>query len=315
VSTAPGSVLALVALTAPLFALVLLGYLLTRVGRWPKVAGDALTRFVFSIAIPAFLFRLMSDRAALPPVDARLLLAYFGGGLLTFVVARVIAARGFGMDGAAQSVFAVGTIFSNSVLLGIPLVKVTLGDRALPAISLVIVFNALILWTLVTVSVEWARNRDVSAAGLARTAWGVMTNPIVASIMLGTAWGFTGIALPAFASETLGLMSQAAVPLSLVVLGMGLAEYGVREGWRPSVALAAMKLAAFPFVVYVFARLLALPVIETQAVVMLAALPVGANVYLMARQFQALEGPVAASLVITTLASALTTPLLLAWLH
>ncbi len=314
-SAPPGTFFALVVLTAPLFVLIFLGFALTRWGNWPKVASDALTRFVFSVAIPAFLFRLMSDRLALPPVDARLLLAYFGGCFVLFAIARVIAAKAFRMDGAAQSVFGIGTIFSNTVLLGLPLAKVTLGDEVLPAVTLVIVFNALILWTLVTVSVEWARTRDVSPQGLARTAVGVVTNPIVAGIMLGTAWGATGIALPTVLGDTLGLVSQAAMPMSLIVLGMGLAEYGVREGWQPSLALAALKLAAFPLVVYGLARALALPLRETQAVVMLASLPVGANVYLMAKQFGVLEGPVAASLVVTTLAAAITTPLLLTWLH
>ena len=59
-----------VALTAPLFALIALGFGLARSGRWPTAATDALTRFVFSIAIPALLFRLMSDFSKLPPVDA-----------------------------------------------------------------------------------------------------------------------------------------------------------------------------------------------------------------------------------------------------
>ena len=63
-------------------------------------ASDALTRFVFSVAIPAFLFRLMSDFSRLPPVDARLLIAYFGGCLVVFALGRVIAATLFRLDGA-----------------------------------------------------------------------------------------------------------------------------------------------------------------------------------------------------------------------
>ena len=90
----------LLALTAPLFLLVLLGYALSHWGRWPRTASDALTRFVFSVAIPAFLFRLMSDFSRLPPVDARLLIAYFGGCLVVFTLGRVIAATLFRLDGA-----------------------------------------------------------------------------------------------------------------------------------------------------------------------------------------------------------------------
>jgi len=311
----PAAFLDLVGLTAPLFVLVFVGYALSRWGGWSKVVSDALTRFVFSVAIPAFLFRLMSDFSKLPAVDARLLVAYFGGGLATFAVARLVGGRLLAMDGAQQSIFGVGTIFSNLVLLGIPLAKVTLGERSLPSVSLVVVFNSLVLWTLVTVSIEWARHRDLSVRGLAQTARDVITNPIVAAILLGTGFGFTGVTLPRVASETLGLISQAAPPLSLIVLGMGLAEYGVREGWRESTALAVLKLAVFPAVVYGVARAIGLPLLETQAVVMLASMPMGANVYLMARQFGALEGPVASAMVITVAASAITTPLLLTFIH
>jgi predicted permease len=304
----------LLALTAPLFLLVLLGYLLAHWGRWPREASDALTRFVFSVAIPAFLFRLMADFSRLPRVDARLLVAYFGGCLVVFVLGRVIAATLFRLDGAAQSVFAIGGIFANLVLLGVPLTKVTLGDAAMPSASLVIVFNALLLWTLVTVSVEWARQRELSVRGIARTALGVVTNPVVAGILVGTAFGFTGFTLPVMIDETVRLLSLAAMPMSLVVLGMGLSEYGVRAGWRQSVAIAVLKLVIAPLAVYLIAHGLALPRLEMVTVVVMSSLPVGANVYLMAREFKTMEGPVASSLVLTTALAAVTTPLLLALL-
>jgi len=296
------------ALTSPLFLLAGLGYALVRWARWPKSVADALTQFVFTVAVPALLFRLMSDFSRLPPVDARLLIAYFGGCLAVFVLGRLLAFKLFRMDGAAQSVFAVGGIFANTLLLGIPVAKVALGDAAIPVVSLVLVFNSLVLWTLVTVSIEWARTGQVSLAGFAGTAMNVVTNPVVASILAGTAWGWAGVPLPGIADRTLDLVGQAAVPLSLIALGMGLAEFGVREAWRESTAICVLKLAVQPVAVYALARLLDLPPLETQAVVLLAAMPVGANVYLMAREFGALPGAIAASLVISTALAAFTTP-------
>ncbi|HSS71218.1 MAG TPA: AEC family transporter [Casimicrobiaceae bacterium] len=301
----------ILALTAPLFLLVGLGFALTHWGKWPRSVADALTRFAFSVAIPALLFRLMSDFSRLPPVDPRLLIAYFGACLIVFVLGRLLAARLFRLDGVAQSVFGLGGIFANNVLLGIPLAKVTLGESSLPVISLVLVFNSLTLWTLVTVSVEWARHRSLSWSGYRQAAKAVLANPVVASILIGTAWGIAALPLPAFVDATLKLMGDAAVPLSLIALGMGLGEYGIREGWRISATMTFIKLALQPAVVWLLARLLALPAPETQAIVMLASLPVGANVYLMSRQFDTLGGPVAASLVLSTAFAAVTTPLIL----
>jgi predicted permease len=300
------------ALTAPLYLLVAAGFGLTRIGRWPRTATDALTRFVFDVAMPALLFRLMSDFSRLPAVDARILAAYFGGCLLVYVLGRVLGASVFALDGVQQSVFAMGGIFSNTVMLGLPIAKVTLGDAAMPGMSLVIVFNSLTLWTLVTISVEWARHREVSLPGFARTAIGVARNPIVASILLGTAFGFTGLALPPIIDRTLALVAQAALPLSLIALGMGLAEFDVRAAARLSVAVSTVKLALQPLAVYMLGRLLGLSALDTAVTVLLAALPVGANVYLMARQFAALEGEIAAAIVLTTALAAVTTPVALA---
>jgi hypothetical protein len=282
-----------------------------RWGGWPKSVSEAMTRYVFAVALPAMLFRLMSDFSKLPPVDARLLIAFFGSCLIVFGIGRLLAWRLFRLDGVAQSVFALGGVFSNNVLLGIPLAKATLGEAALPSVALVLVFNSLILWTLVTVSVEWARHGSFSVAGLAKTIKAVATNPIVASIVSGTLFGLAGLGVPALLDAPLAMLGSSAAPLSLVALGMGLAEYGIRAGWQQSAAICALKLLVQPFVVWLLARLLGLPRLETQVVVLLAALPVGANVYLMSRQFKTLEGPVAAALVITTALAAATAPLVL----
>jgi malonate transporter len=50
---------------------------------------------------------------------------------------------------------------------------------------------------------------------------------------------------------------------------------------------------------------------ETKVVVLLGSIAVGANVYLMSRQFKVMEGPVAASLVLSTALASVTTPLVL----
>jgi malonate transporter len=298
-------------LSVPPFALVAVGYALIQWGRWPRDISEALTRFVFTIALPAMMFRMMSDFSRLPAVDARLLIAFFGSCLVVFFVGRFVGWRLFKLDGVGQSVFALGGVFSNTVLLGIPLTKATLGDAALPSVALVLVFNALTLWTLVTISVEWARHGSFTVAGFTKMTFKVATNPVIAAIVLGTLLGLTGIKIPELIDAPLAMVAQAAAPMSLIALGAGLAEYGVRNGWRLSVAICVLKILVQPLVVWWIARFLGLPHLETQVVVLLASLPVGVNVYLMSRQFKTMEGPVASSMVISTALSALTTPMIL----
>jgi predicted permease len=299
------------ALAAPLFVLILAGYLLARFCHWSKEGIDALSRFVFTLALPALLFHLMSDLSRLPPVDSRLLAAFFGGCFITFIIGRLAGWKLFGLDGVSQSVFALGGIFSNNVLLGIPLARATLGEAAIPCVALVLVFNALTLWTLVTISVEWSRHGSLSARGFVKTAKNVLTNPIVASILSGTTVGLTGIKLPAMITGPLTMTADAATPLSLIVLGMGLARYDWHNHLRLSSAICVLKLVVQPLVVWSLATLIGLPTLETQVVVLLASIAIGVNVYLMAHQFKTLEGPVAASMVISTVMAAITTPLAL----
>src|SRR5688572_24588276 len=182
--------------SAPLFGTVLVGYALARSPLWPKRFTAPLSKFVFLVPLPALLFGMMSDLSALPPVDMRLLGAFFGGCIVVFVLGRLASAYIFHLDGVAQSVFALGGIFSNNVLLGLPLAKSTLGPSSLPCVALVLVFNALTLWTLATVSVEWARHGAFSLAGFGRMAFSVLSNPIVAAILGGTIFGLLGFHLP-----------------------------------------------------------------------------------------------------------------------
>lgn len=302
-------------LAVPFYSLVFAGYALMRFSRLPKVWSDRLSWFVFSIALPAMLFRLMSDFSRLPAVDARLLLAFFGSCLIVFAIGRLIGRGFFGFDGVEQSVFALGGVFSNNVTLGLPLAKVVLGDAALPSVALVVVFNALVLWILVTLSVEWARHGSLSLKGGAKTLRAVLANPIIVGILLGTLFGLAGFSIPGPIDIPLALIGQAAAPLALVALGMSLAAYRIRDDWQISVAITAIKLLLQPLVVWGLCLLIGLPLLETQAVVLLASIGVGVNVYLMSRQFKVLEGPVATGLVLSTALSALTTPLILAVTH
>ncbi len=299
------------AISVPLFALVLLGYALMRWGGWPVTVPEALSRFVFGVALPAMLFRLMSQLSRLPPVDARLLIAFFGGCLLTFGIGRLVAWKVFRMDGSQQSVFALGGVFSNNVFLGLPIAKLTLGDAALPSVSLILVFNALILWTLVTVSIEFARQGALSLQGFGATLRNVLRNPLILAILGGTLFGLSGLALPQIVDLPLRMLGDCAPALALMSLGMGLVEYGWRESARESLAITTIKLVVQPLVVWGLALALELPEMETRTVVLMASISVGVNVYQVARQFRCLESAAAGSMVFSTALAALSTPLFL----
>ncbi|MDE1184996.1 MAG: AEC family transporter [Pantoea sp.] len=293
-------------LSAPLFILIFLGYCLTRFGKWPASISEGMNCFVFNVALPCMLFDVMSDFYKSPPVDFRLLLAFFGSCLLVFIAGRVIAAKVFRLESIAGSVFALGGIFSNNVMLGIPIATVLLGEQALP--SVVLVFNSLILWTLLTVSVEWSKHGSFSVQGLGRTLISVLKNPLIIGILSGTAWSFLQRPLPLIAAQPIDLLGSIAAPLSLVTLGMSLAHYRVRDGLKESYSICLLKLILQPMCIWAIAWLTDLPALESKVVVLLGSMAVGVNVYLMSQKFQVLTGPAAASMLFSTLFAAVTTP-------
>jgi len=129
----------------------------------------------------------------------------------------------------------------------------------------------------------------------------------------GTAIGVSGWTLPEGVRLPLAWVGELAAPLALLSLGLSLAGYRMREQWQATLSMTALKLLLQPLVVWLIARALDLPEMETRTVVLLGSIAIGANVYLMSRHFKVLEGPVASSLVLSTALSSLTTPLILAF--
>ncbi|MFG1920289.1 AEC family transporter [Cryptosporangium sp. NPDC048952] len=300
-----------IAQSLPIFSLIVLGYVLATFAPWAREAGSALSTFVFNVSLPALLFSITSTPSRSTP-SWKVVGAYFGGCFVIFAVSRLVARFATGLDGVDGSLFAVGGIFSNNVLLGIPLAQAFLGPAALPVVAMVLIFNAAVLWTLATASIEQARGGALTAKSLLRTAVTVTVTPLVLAIVLGTCLRLVGLRVPSVVADPIHSLGQSATPLALVVLGIGLQRYGLREGWKISIGITAIKLVLHPLAVWLLALALGLSTIETLAVVLMASIATGANVYLMAEKFGTMQGPVASAIVVSTTLSVVTTPI---WLR
>lgn len=296
-------------LSAPLFLLIALGYGLGRFAGWPDSVNEGLNRFCFNVAIPCMLFNVMSKFWQSPPVDMRLLIAYFGSCFVLYILGRLLA-KVFRLDAISASVFGMAGIFSNNVMLGIPVALILLGPTSLASVALVLVFNSLILWTLVTVSIEWAQNGSFSVRGIAKTLTSVLRNPIIIGIFSGFLWSLLlQRPLPLFIASPVNMVAQIAAPLTLITLGMSLSHYQIRKGLPASLTICLLKLVLMPALIWLAAWLLHLPREESQVVVLLGSMAVGINVYLMAQKFQVLQGATATSMLLSTLFSTVSTPL------
>ena len=297
--------------TLPLFILILLGFLAVKLGRWQKTVTDSLTKFTFYIAFPIMLFQIMSHFSEQSEIDIKLLLVFFGGSFIVFAFGCLIASKIFKLNGSQSTLFAMGGIYTNTVFVGIPIIKMLLGDQAIPIVAIIVIFNALILWTLATVSIEFVQMGKLSGRSFIKALKNVSKNPIIIGIFTGIVVNYIRLPIPNFINQSTKMVSDMTAPLSLIVLGMGLAEYKIRDQFLITGSICILKLAILPIVTYIVGKLLGLPTLELQVVVLLSSVSIAINCYMMARQFEVLQGPIASSLLISTALSSVTTPLIL----
>jgi malonate transporter and related proteins len=303
--------LQLLRLSAPLFGLVLLGAVIAAVLPWRRAWTTWINRFVFAVPLPVLLFRAVSRVGGETNADPRLLLAFFGSCFLVFGVGWLVARGALRVSKADSALVGIASVFSNNGLLGVPLVQVLLGPSAMPAVAWVMMFNAITLWTLVTLAVESARQGEANWKNVRTTLLKVASSPIVIGIGCGVIAAVTGFSVPSPFGSLLDYVSAAAGPLALVALGLDVAHYDVRQGWRTALVICVMKLLLQPFIAWGLCTLLGLPLLESRVVVLMSSLSVGVNVHLMAQHFDAQQSAIASALVLSTLLGAITTPLLL----
>src|SRR3569623_518243 len=135
-------------IVAPVFALIAAGYASVLFRFVSEAAHTGISEFAFSIAIPALLFRtiVVSEFPGLGP--GRVWGAYYGALAITWVVALAVSAllRERREDREDGVVFAIGSVYGNIVMLGIPLTLSALGNEAAGPMALILSVLLLLVW-------------------------------------------------------------------------------------------------------------------------------------------------------------------------
>ncbi len=306
--------MAVLTLVAPVFGLVLLGALAGRSGYLSDAAAKGLPEFVFRVAMPALLFRIVAT-AKLPEASPLAVLGAYGAAVLGTWALATLANRALlgrpASDGAAIS---MGATFSNSVMMGVPLALSAFGPEAGGVLGLLLSCDTPGLWLLAVLHqalVDRGEGRGVGRQ-IFEVGRRLATNPIVLACALGLVWRVTEWPLPPGLGRVVQFLADAAVPCALFSLGLALAAYSIK-GQIPSIVLIAvlkllvMPLLAFAAATYVFM----LPPLAVGVVTLLAAMPVGANAYLFATAYERAPASVSGAIAVSTPLAVLTITALL----
>ena len=208
----------------------------------------------------------------------------------------------------------MGTVYSNAVLIGLPLISAGLGDEALLPVFMLISIHGATIFFVATLFAERNGDSSVSPLSLARqTITSLAKNPIIAGLFLGLLVNLFAIPIPKPVDTAIELISKAALPSALFVLGASLSAYKLAGHYREAWTIVTLKLLLQPFLVWLLAFVIfQVDPLWGSVAVMMAAMPVGINVYLFAQKYQVCIAPISSAIVISTTLAILTQSILLA---
>lgn len=300
----------------PIFGFVVLGYILART---PVLSGDlakGLTQFVFYCAIPALLFRAGSRIFGAEPLEPGLLVAFYGAALPIYLSLALWLWKVRGRPLAEAAMTGMSSVFTNTVMLGLPMAYALYGDHGLLLTSSIIVVNGLMYYTLTTTLIELGQGRGGSPL---RQVWGglkgLTRNPILIGMTVGLVWGALDIPIPGPAAKMIDMLAAAAPPVALIVLGASLVEFRLAGDLLEAVWVSAVKLAAYPALTAAIGYyLVGLRGDTLSLAILLSALPVGVNPFLLASRYNVYVNRCGSIILLTTGMSILTLAALIALL-
>ena len=281
-----------------------------------------LSNLVFMVLSPALLFRTMStvhiEDLNFGPVGI-----YFAAfGVLYFAT---LAWQGFNRLAAAR---ALANTFSNTLMIGVPLVGLVFGDAGLVTLFTLISVHSLILLTAATVVFELAAAREHAGQSNAaqppmwRTVLGAVRNgvlhPVPLPILAGLLFAQTGLVLPPVVDKPLLLLGNAFGPISLVLVGVSLAATPLAGHWRAATEIVVSKNLVLPLLVGLSGWALGIQGLQWTVIVVAAALPIGANVFLFAQRYEVAQEVTTASMGLSTVLALVTlsaTMTLMSWIN
>jgi len=309
---------AILAVTFPFFALVLLGYLAVQRGLLPDSAIPGLNGFVLFFALPCMLFRFGASMPLAQLLDPVLIAIYGSAALLMVVFTLALTLRhspdGPGVPMKDAAFGALVAAFPNSGFMGFPLLIGLLGEGvAGPLIGCIVidlVFTSSLCLALAQLRpAHETATRRALLPSFGRALRGAFSNPLGWAIALGALVAAVGLALPGPLKEMIRMLGDAATPVALFTIGAVLWRAQQHATTRTPVSaylpVALVKLLIHPLLVLsggVVANAMGAEISQFALLVLVlnAALPSASNVAILAERYGADSGRVTRIIMVST---------------
>jgi predicted permease len=249
----------ILAITSPIYIIVLIGYLCTRFDLFEKPDMRVFGKFVLNLALPALIFNALARRHISEVLHPAYLLAYLGGSLLVLTTAYLAGRHLGGLNRTRSTFLAMGMSCSNSSFIGFPILMLMVAPVAGVALALNVIVENLVMLPLLLALAENARGGGGTWHQIVRqTLKRLMRNPLVLSVTAGLVVSLAQIDLPQPMLRTVTLFAQASGGLSLFVIGGTLVGLPLSNGWQRVIPVVIGKLVGHPLAVLLVISLLPL---------------------------------------------------------
>ncbi|MEZ5378463.1 MAG: AEC family transporter [Acidimicrobiales bacterium] len=270
------------------------------------IVAGSLSSLAYWILGPAFVFQLLQDNGLDSSTVLRLCIAGVVG-MVAAVLAAVAGNRAIGSTSSVTAASVVTSAYGNVGNAGLAITVFALGDDALPAAGiLMLVINVL----GITLGVGLAAGQTVGVVGAVRRA---VLAPMAIAAIIAMLTGAVDVAPPLVVERSIGLLAGALIPVMLFTLGLQLAITGLRARTPDLGVTIVAKLVVAPLAATTVARLVGLDGDLLWAVAIQSAMPPAVFCMVLAMEHDLETERVTSAVVMTTLASLVTLPVVLAF--
>lgn len=288
---------------APLFFIVVVGYLVRLSGILSESARNEFNKVCFNVFLSTNLFYSVYNSDLSQIVNP---------GLLAFCILGILAECGFGWlliprltpSNPSRGAMLQGMFRTNLALVGLPVVE-GLYDGYLGPFPLLIAVVIPIYNVLGAVVLESYRGGD-SKLDLMKVFRGILKNPLVIGTVLGIVFALAGWKLPGAVEETVGYFSKASTGVALLILGASLQLGSIKGNSRLLSVFLVLRLAIFPIAACAIAIAMGFRGVELACILMVFGCPLGTVTYTIAQQMDSDAELAGEQVIFSTLFSCLT---------
>lgn len=286
----------LLSIVTPVYIAVGLGFVWIRLGR--RYDTEGVTDLVMNVGAPCLVFSSLVG-LELPPSAMLEMVVVMCAALLCFALLGAAVLR---LAGLPYHTFLPPVVFGNTGNMGLPICLFAFGDEGLALAVCVYATNTFVQFT----AGLWLWSGRISFAQLLRT-------PLAYAVLLAALVLVAGLPVALPVQRTAELLGDFTIPLMSFTLGVTLARLRIAD-LRPALALSLVRLGGGMGIGVFLASLFDLEGVARGVLILQCSMPVAVINYLLAEKFARAAREVAGGIVLSTLISLATLPLLLAWL-